>query len=335
MKSQINESIIPKAEAIINQPMKYSELCRALSISPKTGDSKPAQLNELQCYCNIEIESNPTRYIITEVYDPEFIHSLSSTNKFQRLFDAALYQAVLNNKGQPLYLSSMETLKLFQEVNENFSYACNSEQMARMGEEYLYMSSMSQTVYKILRQWTRRRLEQMADRKIILPSAGFRLYKPHIGSYGIYKTIYNVPMNSSEEKMCQEIWDEAVSDIMPVDWNRSMWVAEWKWRKLEKRISELTKEKFNGEYIDMRSVIIMRFPSNEWLRNKLEQTYREISDFSGITIEACRKIMNTTQLDKNTGEERKKFVEINMGLNPPIKFKEELKKKIKEKEEGR
>lgn len=332
MLTKINESIIPKLESIKGKELKYSALCKELNIPTKQGDSKTSQLSNLQLYCQLDKLTSPTRYVVVETYDKELLSVLKYNNKFQLLFDAMIYNTFLENKGKPLYLSHMEILKLFKEVNENFSYACNSEHMRKMGGEYIYMSEMSQTVYKILRQWTKRRIKHMEARKIILLSQGFRLYIPVVGKYGLYKVIHNVDIDSPEEKACQEIYNQAVEEIMPEGWGQEgkNWVAEWKWKAFEKRIAELVKERFDGKYIDMREIIIMRPPSIEWLESKVNKIYSEISNLTDINIEACRKIMETTQLDNNTGAERKKFIEINMALCPPIKFKEELIKKNEE-----
>ena len=61
----------------------------------------------------------------------------------------------------------MELLSLFHEVNENFSYSCNTGYMNLLGSNYRTLNEMSQIVYKILKRWTSRRMEQMEKRMII------------------------------------------------------------------------------------------------------------------------------------------------------------------------
>lgn len=330
-----------RLQLIQSQELSYSKLCKALELPTKAGDSKVKQFNDLQCYCQIEKLSSPTRYVVTEVYDGQILGILSAnSNKFQLFFDSAMYKAALANRGQPLYLSHTDVLKLFEEVNDNFSYACDIEKMAKIGEEYVYMVPMSQTVYKILWRWNKRRLEQMNARGVILLGQGYRLYIPKWNANGdFYKDKHNVPYDSDEEKICQEIYNQAVREIMPADWKNhpvdddkkySDWVPEWLWAKFERRIAELTRERFNGKYIDMRQVITIRLPSEDWIRGRLEELYKEISDISTINIEAQRKVLTTKQLSEYTEQQRQKFTDCNMAKDPPIRFRDEINKNKKE-----
>lgn len=41
---EITASIIPKLKAIQGRELKYNQLCEALDIKPKTGNSKPTQI---------------------------------------------------------------------------------------------------------------------------------------------------------------------------------------------------------------------------------------------------------------------------------------------------
>jgi len=323
-----SKKLISKLKGIKGQELKYSQLCQKLNLKIKTSDSKKSQLNDLQMYCQLDKLSSPTRYIVSEVYDDAILGLgiLNKNNKYQLLFEAVIYQAFLNNNGETLWLSNMEMLKLFQEVNENFSYACNSEAMKKIGQEFTYMSQMSQVVYKILRQWTKRRIEFMEKRDIILLRKGYRLYIQCHGKHGDYRISYNVPEKSEEEKVCQEIYEQAVKEKMPEDW-AGEWVPDWKWIDFEHYISKLTKEHFDNKYCDLRHITIISPPSIKWLENRLVETYRDIEALTGINKEACQKILSTKQLDGNTGDERKKFIEVNIVNHPSILFKEELRKR--------
>lgn len=332
MKSEIAKldvkDLLNKLKEIKGEELKYSQLCKKINLKIKSSDSKTAQLNDLQMYCQLNKLDGPTRYVVEEVYDDVVLGLgiLNKNNKYQLLFEAAIYQAFLNNNGEPLWLSNMEMLKLFQEVNENFSYACNSEAMRKLGEEFAYMAEMSQVVYKILRQWTKRRIEFMEKRDIVILRKGYRLYIQCYGQYGPYKVSHNVSIGSQEEKICQEIYEQAVKEKMPEQWEGE-WVPDWKWVDFERHIGKLTKERFDNEYCDLRHITIISPPTKEWLESRLMETYSKIEDLTGINQEACQKIMTTTQLDKNTGEERRKFVEVNMAIRPTISLKEKLKEK--------
>lgn len=320
-----NQELIESLNKIKGKEFKYKQLCEQLNLKIKTGGAKQSQLDNLQMYCDMEKLSSPTRYVVKEVFDEAILGLgiLNKNNKYQILFEAALYQTFLRNDNQPLWLSNMETLRLFQEVNENFSHACNKQSMKKLGEEFVYMSSMSQIVYKILRQWTRRRIETMVKRGVVDISTGWRLYTQHYGKYGAYRVLENVK-DDERPKTCLEIWNQAVREKLPQEWTGG-WVPDWQWYNFEARISELVKEKFGENYCDMKRVIILSPPSKKWLEQRLQEMYRDISALTGINKEACNKILNTTQLDKQTGDERKNFIKVNMSSMPPFLFKEKLK----------
>lgn len=331
------ETKIEKLKAIVGRELKYKELCKELEMEVRSGNSKISQINQLKIYCRLEILNSPTRYVVREVYDEELaflvLDTIHGNNKYQLLFEAALYQEFIRKNGESLYLSDMDFLKLFHEVNENFAYTCSLKNMIQLGEEYIFMTPMGQTVYKILRQWTRRRLEIMERRKVILTRDGFRLYKKVQVDQGKEVTIIkNVSMESEEEKICQEIYNQACEEIMPEDWNTyergRYWVSEQRWIGFERRIKELVMKRFEGQYVDMKCIKIISPPTLSWLNEKVEKLKEQMNKFEidGINIEAQKKVMDTKQLDNHTNEERKKFIEINIKKEPPVLFKEVLRK---------
>lgn len=313
-----------KLNSIINQPLKYNQLCKALDLPIKTSDSKAHQLDQLQLYCDLDIEDHPTRYIVKEVYGGKlaFLEGLNKNNKFQALFDSAMYNALLKNNCQPLYFSNMELLNLFNEVNENFSYTCNKGYMDLLGEDYKNINEMSQIVYKILKQWTRRRLKQMEARKIILTRQGFRLYA-HNGDYYIY---YNVETDSEEEKICQEIYYRASKDALPEGW-AGEWIPAWKWEKFENKIKEIITEYFNGDYDNLRNVLIVSPPREAFLKTKLNEIYQANPELKAVNEEAQRKIMTTSQLNQYNNNDRQNLIDISIVENPKIIILDKIKKK--------
>lgn len=331
---ELNLELLPKLESIINKELKYTPLCKALNIPIKNGKSKRIQLENLSTCCELEILENPTRYIIKKVYDKEFLNIIKAEkNKFQLLFDAAIYKAMLDNDGKSLYLSGLDRLELLQQVNDNFGYTFDFKSLIKIGPEYAYMNEMGLIVYRVLNQWCKRRLETMAKSCIILMSDGFRLYKEHQGQYGKYKTHFDVPYNSDIEKECQKIYESVYNNFMPDKMSNGQFYNRAGYNKFNSEIQRAIRENFNNEYCDLKKVIILRFPDKEWIKEKLIKTYAELESFQELNDESIRKIQATKQLNKFTGEERDKFIEVNMSLNPPISFKEELKK-LKEKREG-
>ena len=303
-------------------------MCEMLNEPVKSSDSKKRQIDEWQLFCNIDISKNPTRYNVLDVYEGkiELLKEINTNNKYQTIFEGGLYQKLLDNKEKPLYISNMELLTLFHEVNENFSYSCNTGYMSLLGVDYQTLNEMSQIVYKILKRWTSRRMEQMVARKVIIVRKGFRLYSKTKGGAII---ITNVQPNSDIEKICQEIYDKAAIEIMPDNWSGE-WVTAWRWERFEQKIKELVIQYFQGEYIDMRSINIISPPREEYLIKKLNNIYGEVPELNKINEETCRKLLTTTQLDKYTGEERQNLIDITIKQNPEISLKDKLKKKKKE-----
>ena len=53
-----------KELAETHEAVSYRELCKRLNIKEYTGNSKYAQLKDLEAICEFHMESKPTRYII-------------------------------------------------------------------------------------------------------------------------------------------------------------------------------------------------------------------------------------------------------------------------------
>lgn len=343
--------IIEKLKTIEGQELKYKQLCDTLGISVKAGNAKQSQLKDLLVYCDLVKLEKPTRYLVKEVYSEEIkiLGELDGHNKFQLMFEAALFQAFLDNGGKSLYLSKMDMLKLFKEVNDNFSFAMNQTQMNMLGEEYEYMPKMGEILYRVLTQWTERRIKSMATRKTVMYSEGFRLYKKKIVGQREYTVTLDVPKESQIEKICQEIYNQAVEDILPEDWGKyndnellpdleenkkqgKYWVPNYTWMAFEKRIKELVEQRFNYQYDNLKLVKVLSPPTIPKIRERLQELCNQLQATTHINEEVCRKALTISSLDYSTNKERKKFIELNIALNPSISFKEELDKIYKKME---
>lgn len=338
------EELINKLKAIEGQELKYKKLCEVLGIPIKTSNSKKAQLKNLQIYCKLVELDKPKRYLIEKVYNEELemLGLAKGNNKFQLMFEAAVYQAFLKNNGAPLYLSNMDAIKLFKEVNDNFTYACNNEDMQIMGPEYEYMPEVAKIIYRILRQWTMRRIDSMNERHTALKETGYRLYKTKEYKGRKYTTYINVPKDSELSKQCQAIYSRAIDEIMPEGWGAQndglednedkqksgkYWVPEYLWRQFETRIEQLVQKEFNGNYTTLKPIMILKPPTSEYVKEKLEDMCQKLQSLTHINEEACQKALTTTQLDHISNDKRKLFVEINMNPKTSFSFKQELKKK--------
>lgn len=340
----MDKDIIPKLKAIIGQELKYHQLCEALDI-PRLGTrQKVNQLKQLQMYCDFEILSKPTRYIVNEVYEKEVraFAKINGNNKYQMMFDAIVYQTFLENDGKPIYVSTLDMLKLFAEVNENFVYTCSIENMAKLGEDFIYFTEMGQIAKKMLGQWTKDRLDNMAIRSFIVKEKAYRLYTQHKGQYGTFRVKHDVSTDSELGKQCMAIMAQAIEEIVPDKYiqkatennqNKVLWMPLPIYNSLQARIAQLVQEKFNGVYCDLKEILVLKPPEGQWIYKKLTEIYKEIPALHDINTEVCRKILSSTSIsfDKFTGNEKKRFIEVNIKPNPKISLKNELEKIQKDK----
>lgn len=327
--------------SLCDKPISYPEICEVINIPQATGKQKILQLENLSNYCDIQKIPNSPKYIISKIYNEEekaLVRYLKAPQQ-QLLFDSALYKEFLKNGDSPLYLSNTQMLSMFNEVNSNFQYTFDRNIMESVGAEFVYMNDMTKEVYEILHQWTRRRLDNMANRFIIMKRRGFRLY-----SDNFYSSFINVPSDSQLEKRCQKIMINAISFIFQNDkyiirddaTNEVIsfhWMPEGLWRKFENKINELTKEEFKEEgYNRLNLVTILSPAPQEIIKEKLLNAENRISE---LNEKAQEKILNSKS--KNllpfTEEQKKKYIEYNIKKNPPIYFKnklEEIEKKTEE-----
>lgn len=72
--------------------------------------------------------------------------------------------------------------------------------------------------------------------------------------------------------------------------------------------------------------VIAPAPREQYLRERLKDLYAETPELKLINNESCRKILETTQLDKYTTIERKRLVDISIKQAPKLKLKQLLNK---------
>ena len=328
-KENISREAIEKLPTIVGQEMNYRQLCRTLDLPERGGTQKAAQLRELQKYCELERIQGTQRYLVKQIYDENitaFIEYLDAPDQ-QLLFDAMLYQTFLDNGCKPLHLSNTEMLMLFREVNENFLYTFNRQALNAINKNLVYMNDMSKIVYRILHQWTYRRIENLDARHIVFRRYGFRLYKTYEVDGKQYTLRVNVKPDSEQEKRCQRVWATAMRQVLGVDYLGSLdnpkWMPEAKWNQFEERVGELTKQEFadDGGYDKLRSISILSCPESSWLQASLDYISRVVGSTLLINTKAKQKILATSQLDAVcTNTQRQEFIDYNMTPNPPRWF---------------
>lgn len=311
----------------LNQILSYSELCKEVGVKPQSSSKMRKQINDLQQSYDIEIitdEGKRNKYIIHEIYSEEMRQFIKNLNApLQQLkFEAKLFEAAIKSPTHNLILSKTELLKLFSEINDNFSFSFNWENLRLINEEFVYMSGMSKIVYNILEKWTMRKIESMNNRAIFFKRDCFRLYKRiNIGNGNYVIKKVNVPTDSSLEQQCQIIWSEEVSKLNKkyVDkTGKLLWMPEEVWRDFEKRVNERIKK---YGYDSLKKVMSLSPPSKEYMINELRKLYSQIDNLSEIQEKAQNKVLTTTQLDDYSLDQKKNFIKYNMVDNPPCLFR--------------
>ena len=343
LKNYLTENNIENLKKIIGKELKYKSLCEAINIPVKGGDAKKSQIKDLQTYCSLSLLENPTRFIVEEVYDGAFevINGISGNNKFQAIFDAALYHALIKNHGNPLYVSGLELIRLFQEVNDNFGATLNINILKKIGNEYVYMNNMSDIVYRVLKQWTEHKLNSMNTRGVIRLSTGYRLYKKIHGPKGDFYSKYDVPQSTKNnvnelDQLCMTVYNKTHEECFPFLQESyiqnklskkekvSYFIPGYKLKFFNDELNKAISEATNGEYCKMKRVKVITPPQESWLQEKLEQIYKEYPDLNQITNEVYNKVLTIKQLDDFTGNERKLYAKMNIDRNPSFLFQNRL-----------
>ena len=94
------------------------------------------------------------------------------------------------------------------------------------------------------------------------------------------------------------------------------------YKAFEARLAQLTQEAFDGKYVKVKEVYIIKPATKEWIANRLLDVYEHYPSFEKINKEACTKIIQTSQLSCITGKQRREFVDINMNNKQSDKLKD-------------
>lgn len=330
IKEPISKESIDRLQDIVGEELNYQQICREIGIEAKRGNAKNAQMKELQKYCELERIAGTQRYFIKQIYDADVVdlNTYLDTPEMQLLFDASMFQAFKVNGNKPLYLSNTEMLRLFEEVNDNFSYTFNPRQLAAINRNFTYMADMGKIVYRILHLWTRRKIDSMDARGIVLKGSGFRAYyKKEIDDI-IYTMYKNIEPSSDEEQRCQRVWVAALSELYNTTYVGDLdvgWMPEGKWIEFESLIAKHTKSEFEKEGYDrIRRVVVLRPMKNEDMEKMTIAVQERIGQLGLINAEAKRKVLMTSQLDAIcTNTQRQEFIDYNMTQNPPHWFNQQ------------
>lgn len=324
----------------LNKPMSYKDLCEAIDLPTLSSNSKTKQLNELEMFCAIEKTSSPTRYTITEVYDEvmPFFKAFNKSSEMQLVFEGCLYREFFNNDCKPIYLSSMQLLKTFTQINDNFSFAYNDEKMEEVSKktsiDYTYMPTIAKRVYIFLKDWADRMVANMVKRSAIDVQYGYRLYRVvDVKGKSIHQT-KDVPINSDEHKECMAIYEKNIVAFFGRNWNGG-WVDNTLWNNFQKAVNRDIQELYDSEWKEMKRVKVYSPSTADRVKDNLLDISQTLSNSNLINDETKRRILDKSHAgidyakDKqgnvfDTGVtvfQKEQFVKINIDLHPPISFR--------------
>lgn len=295
-------------ESIINTPLTYKQLCQHLSLQPKSGKSKIYQIKNIELYCDLTITSHPTRYIINEIYDKAL---LPSKAKFQTPMEIIIMQLFKANNYETLYLTNSRLLEYMKLVNSNYKIIKNPKLREKLpfGTEILYDSASKSG--EILMKWLGRALEKMEDCGLLKWRKGYCLISKNIIDGEEYISVFNVPLDSEEEKDIMECQRQAYIKLNLKYDKVHRWVPVGMKAQYQSQFDKEISKAFNGEFDGGFQVNVLT-PNVKGIKEILTTYESE----QMLNQEAQRKIKETKQLDYLTGYDRDRLIK-EIIMRPP------------------
>jgi len=137
----------------LEQPYKYKELCKALSISPLKGGYQRTQLAQLSELYDIE-KTADRKYIVHKIYDE--IEQLENKRQLQykSFLTPILYTLLVSTKDNVIKCSIRELMEILPFVNKDYNYAkWNMEKVENQltngdGGDLEYFFKVTEPMYK-------------------------------------------------------------------------------------------------------------------------------------------------------------------------------------------
>lgn len=317
------KSIIYLMKNIINQPLTYTNFCKALKLPKKSTNSIPSQIKSIEIYCKVEIDTSkyPKTYKIVKVYDddtPHFTTSISR-DRYQEVFETILIYYFSRAKSNVLYLSNTELLLFFGVAYYNFKTACNKNIMKYL-LNYKYMNEIALVSLKMLKAWVMLKINKMESNGVIKKRVGYRGYKKENNKY----EKIDIPIDSESEKICDRIYNETYTELSLGKWKNG-WIPNNMSNKFEAILSSRTKKEFNGKYDTIKKVIVLQFSKDRRINRIDGRSVRKLKN--EVNKEARRKIKERKELRKFEDEKIEEFIKINF-MNSKIDLMEEYNKVI-------
>lgn len=302
-----------KLNQIINQSLSYKQLCQSLGLEIKYGNSKKAQLKDLSLYCNLQTLSNPTRYIITEVYDQSL---LPSKSKFQIPMEILIMQLFKANSYQTIYLTNSRLLEYMKLVNSNYHIIKNPKLRRKLPFETESLYTGASKSGEILMKWLSRALEKMEDYGLLKWRKGYCLVKKNSIGDREYTSVINVPLDSDLEKDIMECQRQAFIKLNLQYDEKHHWVPIGMKAQYQAQFDREIYKAFDGEFVGGFQVNVLT-PNTKGIKQILTAYESE----QVINQEAQRKIKETSQLNYLTGDERERLIKEIISRPPSVDYK--------------
>ena len=302
-----------KLNKIINQPLSYKQLCQSLELEIKYGNSKKAQIKDLSLYCNIQILSNPTKYIVTEIYGQSL---LPSKSKFQIPMEILIMQLFKANNYQTLYLTNSRLLEYMKLVNSNYHIIKNPKLRDKLPFETEHLYTGASKSGEILMKWLGRALERMETYGLLKWRKGYCLVKKNIIGDKEYTSVVNVPLNSILEQNIMECQRQAFIKLNLQYDQVHRWVPIRMKAQYQAQFDREIFKAFDGDFVGAFQVNVLS-PNSTGIKEILTAYESE----QILNQEAQKKIKETKQLNYLTCEEIDKLIKEIISRPPSVDYK--------------
>lgn len=301
-----------KLNRILGQPLTYKQLCQALDISAKSGKSKIYQLKDLALYCNIQTSSHPTKYTVTEIYDQVL---LPSKAKFQTPMEIIIMQLFKANNYETLYLTNSRLLEYMKLVNSNYRIIKNPKLRKKLPFETEILYDSASKSGEILMKWLGRALEKMEGYGLLKWRKGYCLISKNVFDEEEYISVFNVPLDSEEEKEIMECQRQAYIKLNLKYDEVHRWVPPGMKTQYQSQFDKEIQSAFDGEFDGGFQVNVLT-PNVKGIKEILTTYESE----QMLNQEAQRKIKETKQLNYLTGYDRDKLIKEIISRPPSIDY---------------
>lgn len=301
-----------KLKLNIKKELTYKQLCENLGLEIKYGNSKKAQIKDLALYCDLQILSHPTRYIINEVYDQSL---LPTKSKFQTPMEILIMQLFKANDYETLYLTNSRLLEYMKLVNSNYHIIKNPKLRQKLPFETEALYTGASKSGEILMKWLGRALEKMEGYGFLKWRKGYCLVKKNnIGEHE-YTSVINVPLDSSLEKDIMECQRQAFIKLNLQYDSKHRWIPVGMKAQYQAQFDREIFKAFDGAFSGGFQVNVLT-PNVKGIKEVLTAYESE----QIVNQEAQRKIKETSQLNYLTGDERDRLIKEIISRPPSVDY---------------